>query len=363
MNKKIIVVSILVLLTSLFLFGSKKQDMWHKAITEKDLELRLQYLKEYETEFGKKKDKFHKYLYLNLADTAFQLAKYDEATQFGEKALTYQDIDESNKLRLYLILANSCKMAKIDIEKAYHYAGQAVELSNELITNLKATEQAHEKKEKYILNYKTFYMAPALRIQAQILYGKGKDNPETLKEAAQKAFEAYDADKSKRSSDLVFSFAVSLFRNKLTNETIKALELILDKEKPEYKHTHMLANLYYKKKDKGKAVMYFEMAYKIDKKSKLAMIIAQLVYKQNIDKGIGYFAEAFVLLKSDKESDAYKYLEQLYFNQKAKNESPEEQEKGFRTIINAARTRLGMKPLEEPAPVPEKENTEVQTQV
>ncbi len=358
MSKKVIVVSILVLLTSVFLFGNKKQDMWHKAITEKDPELKLQYLKEYETEFGKKKDKFHKYLYLNLADTAFKLAKYDEAIQYSEQALTYQDLDENNKLRLYINLANSFKVTKKDIEKAYNYAGMIVDLSNELIIKLKETEQAHEKKEKYISNYKVFYIAPALRIQAQILYGKGKDNPEVLKEAAQKAFEAYKTDKSKRSSDMVFSLAVSLYRNKLTNETIKALELILDKEKPEYKHTHWLANLYYKKKDKTRAVKYFEMAYKVDKKAKLARKIAQLVYKQNVDKGIGYFAEAFVLLKSDKESDAYKYLENLYFNQpKVKGKSPEEQEKGFRTIINAARTRLRMKPLEESAPGPEKENT------
>ncbi len=362
MNKKIIVVSVVVLLTSLFLFGSKKEEMWHKAITEKDLELRLQYLKEYEAEFGDKKDKFHKFLYMNLADTAFQLSKYDESIQFGEKTLTFPDINASNKLRLYLTLANSYNITKKDIDKAYHYAGLIVDLSKELISEHETTEHDQEKKEKYINNYKTFYIAPALRIQAQILYGKGKDNSVTLKEAAQKACEAFDSDKSNRSSEMVFSFAFSLYRNNLINEAINALELILDREKPEYKHSYMLANLYNRKKDKAKAAMYFEMAYNVDRKANLAMKIAQLVYKDNIDKGIQYFAEAFILLKSDKESDAYKYLEQLYFNQKAKNIPPAEQEKGFRTIINTARTRLGMKPLEEPASSLEQENTEAQTQ-
>jgi tetratricopeptide (TPR) repeat protein len=362
MSKKVIVISMMVLLTSLFLFGSKKEDMWRKAITEKNLELRLQYLKDYEAEFGNKKDKFHKFLYMNLADTAFQLTKYDEAIQYGEKALTFQDLNASNKLRLYLSLANSYNITKKDIEKAYHYAGMIVDLSKELISKHEASEQDPEKKKKYIINYKTFYIAPALRIQSQILYSKGKDIPATLKEAAQKACEAFETDKSKRSSDMVFSFAVSLYRNNLTNESIEALELILDKEKPEYKYSYMLANLYNRKKNKTKAAMYFEMAYNVDRKAKLAMKIAQLVYKENIDKGIQYFAEAYVLSKSNKESDAFKYLKHLYFNQKAKNKPPAEQEKGFRTIINTARKRLGMKPLEDPAPGPEQENTETQTQ-
>jgi len=362
MNKKIIVVSVLVLLTSLLLFGSKKEEMWHKAITEKDLELRLQYLKDYEAEFGNKKDKFHKFLYMNLADTAFQLTKYDEAIQYGEKALTFPDLNAPNKLRLYLTLANSFNITKKDIEKAYHYAGLIVDLSKELISKHEASEQDEEKKEKFIKNYKAFYIAPALRIQAQILYGKGKDNPAILKEAAQKACEAFETDKSQRSSEMVFSYAFSLYRSNLTNEAINALELILDREKPEYKHSYLLATLYIRKKDKAKAAMYFEMAYNVDRKAKLAMKIAQLVYKENIDKGIQYFAEAYILLKSNKESDAYKYLEQLYFNQKAKNIPPAEQEKGFRTIINTARTRLGMKPLEEPVPSPGQESTEAQTQ-
>lgn len=362
MNKKVMVISMMVLLTFLFLFGSKKEDMWRKAITEKDLELRLQYLKEYEAEFGGKKDKFHKFLYMNLSDTAFQLTKYDEAIQYGEKALTFPELDASHKLRLYLTLANSFNITKKDIEKAYHYAGLIVDLSKELISKHEASEQDQEKKEKYIINYKAFYIAPALRIQAQILYSKGKDNPATLKEAAQKACEAFDTDKSKRSSEMVFSFAFSLYRNNLTNEAIKALELILDKEEPEYKHSYMLANLYNRKKNKTKAALYFEMAYNVDRKAKLAMKIAQLVYRDNIDKGIQYFAEAYVLLKSNKESDAYKYLQQLYFNQKAKNKPPAEQEKGFRTIINTARKRLGMKPLKESAPGPEQENTETPTQ-
>lgn len=351
MNKKVIVVSILVLVMTFSLAAaSKKQEMWRKAITEKNLELKLQYLKEYEAEFGAKKDRFHKFLYLNLADTAFQLTKYDESIQYGEKALTYEDVDDASRLRVYLALANAYKVTQKDMEKAYHYAGKTIEIVKALIEQQEKSTQAQEKRDTFINNYKAFYLAPSLRIQVQVLYGKGKDNPETLKEAALKAVEAFNVDKSKRSSELVSSLAVNLYKKKLTNDAINALESVLNKEKPEYKHSYLLGNLYNRKKDKDKAAYYFEMAYRTDHKARLAMNIGKLVYKKNINKGIKFFAEAFVLLKSNKESDAYRFLEQLYFNGVAKNLSAEEQEKGFKEIINSARSRLGMKPITPAAP-------------
>lgn len=336
----------LVLAMTLSIFGAnKKMEMWQKAITEKNLELRLQYLKEYEAEFGKKEDKFHKYLYLNLSETAFQLTQYDEAIIYGEKALTFEDLDDASKLRIYLSLANAFRITKKDLEKAYHYAGLVIEMGKRLVKHHEESNQPQEKKEGQINTYKAFYIAPALRIQAQLLYEKGKDNPENMKEATKKACEAYETDKTDRSSKLAFNFAVNLYKKKLTDEAIQALEIIIDEEKPDYSHSYLLANLYNRKKDKTKAAHYFELAYKADKKARLALNIGKLVYKENINKGIKYFAEAYVLSKSNKQSDAYKFLQQLYFNELAKDKSPEEQEKGFLEIINAARARLGMQPV------------------
>ena len=87
-----------------------------------------------------------------------------------------------------------------------------------------------------------------------------------------------------------------------------------------------------------KEIMY----YKVRKQAKIAKRIALLVQKQDPHKGAKYFAEAFVLSKSDKESDAYKYLEHLYFNIIAKDKPPEEKEKGFKEFIDAAKQRLGI---------------------
>lgn len=340
--------------------------MWRKAITEKDTKLRFEYLKEYEALYGKKKDKVARYLYLNLANAAYKLQNFDETIQYGEQALTFSETDPTNRLNVFFMLANSFKVTKNDMDKAQHYAQQTIELANELILKRKELSQGEDaaKKdaaEKFVNNYKTFFLAPALRIQSQLLYGKGKDDPALLKEAAVKACEAFKIDESTRSSDLVFTLAYRLFKKKATGDAIEALETILDKEKPVHKISYLLANSYIRKNDKAKAAEYFEMAYQSSKKATLAKKIGQLVYKDNKEKGIKYFAEAFVLMNSNKESDVYKYLENLYFNKPdVKSKSPAEQEKGFRAIINAARVRLGKEPVTAP-PASEKP-TETQTE-
>ena len=287
--------------------------MWTKAITEKDINLRLQYLKEYQAEFGDQKDKFAKFLYINLAETAFQLTKYDEAIQAAEIAITFPDLDDASKLRLFFNLANSYNITKKDLDKSYQYAGQLIDLATTLI-NQQQGEPDSEKREKFVTQYNTFYIAPALRIQAYVLYSKGKDDPASLKEMTEKACKAYQADKSQRSADMILAFASNLYKKQLTDDAIKAMELILDKEKPEYKYVYMLANLYLRKKNKEKSTAYFEEAYKLKREAKLALKLGQLLYKQNRDKGIQYFSEAFVLGNSNKQSDSYKFLENLYFN-------------------------------------------------
>ncbi|MCU0288597.1 MAG: hypothetical protein MUF15_19670 [Acidobacteria bacterium] len=362
--KKFSIVCIAVLIISFTLFSaSKKEEMWTKAITEKDINLRFQYLKDYQAEFGDQKDKFAKFLYINLADTSFQITKYDEAIQAAEIAISYPDIDDSNKIRLYLLLANSYNITKKDMDKAFKYAGMVIDLANTLISQQQTTDQEPEKKEKFSAQYNTFYVAPAYRIQAQILYTKGKDDPAILKEMTDKAIKAFEADKSQRSIDLIVSLASSLYKKQMTDEAIKALELILDKEKPDYKQAYMLATLYNKKKNKDKAIAYFEIAYRAQRQAKLALNIGKLIYKQDLDKGIKYFSEAFVLGNSNKQSDAYKFLENLYFNNpEIKKLTPEEQEKGFRVLVNAARERLGRPPLGDNEPVGTDQEKEKETE-
>jgi tetratricopeptide (TPR) repeat protein len=346
MNKKITVVSILFLVVSVFLFPARKeqQDLYLKAVAEKDLPTKMELLKEYAEKYGDSKDKFLRFIYLNLSETAYKLQEYDEAIQYGETSLAYEEeLDPTNKLNVLFYLANSYYVTRKDFDKGLEYATTIIELSNSVLKKMQESEQEQEKIDSFVKKYQVYYIAPAYRLQALIWYAKGKDNTEYIKKAAENAIKAFDNDDgSENSYKLVFSLAGNLYGKNLYNEAIAVTEKIIDKENPKYKEVFFLANLYLKTKNKDKALDYFELAYKVKRQADLALRIGQMVHKQDIDKGIRYFADAYVLSQFDKESKAYKYLEHLYFNEKAKDQSPEEKEKGFKAIIDAARTRFGM---------------------
>jgi hypothetical protein len=344
MNKKITLITILFLVLSVVLFSAKKeqQELYLKAVAEKDLATKMELLKEYEAKYGQKKDKFLRFIYLNLADTAHKLKKYDEAIQYGETALQAEDIDPTNKLNVLFALANSYYTTKKDFDKALEHAKALVEFCGTLIEKVNASGQDQEKKEEFIDNYRKFFIAPAHRLQSLVYYAKGKDEPENIKMAAENALKAYEFDPSENSVRLAFSIAGNLYKKNLYTEAIAVAEKIIDKENPSYNHANFLATLYYKKKNKTKAIYYYELAYKIKRQKGLAMKIASMVHKTDITKGIRYFADAFVLSELNKESDAYKYLEHLYFNKFAKDKSVEEKEEGFKQIISAAKQRCGV---------------------
>ncbi len=351
MSKKLMIVSIVVILmASVSLFAGKRDDMWRKAITEKDPNLKYQYLQEYEAEFSNKKDKNVKYLYINLTITAYQLKKFDDAISYGEKALGVEAIEPNNKIQMLFYLANCYRVTKKDIEKAYHYAEQTVDMAKNSISEFEKSEQSEESKQKYINTFKTFYLAPSYRIQGLILSEKAKSDSQVLNQALEKFFDAYKTDKSENSTKGVFGTAVQCYRKKVhTSEAITALEGVLNEDKPNYNSVYLLANLYIRKKENDKAVVYLEQAYKLKRQAKIARKIAQMTHKKDIDKGLRYFAESFLLQDSDKTSDAYKYLENLWFNKKAAKLPAPEKEKGFNALLNEARARLGMEQVAAPA--------------
>jgi tetratricopeptide (TPR) repeat protein len=335
---------IMFLVASVFLFGSKKdrQELYLKAVAEKSLETKMDLLKEYIRKYGQTKDRFVRFIYLNLADTAFRLKNYDEAIQYGEIAIEYAEVDPTNKLRLYFSLANSYQITKKDPEKAIQYAKSIIETCAALIEKVKGSDQEAEKTEQFVKNYNSYYIAPAHRIMASIYYNKGE-----IRKASDESVAAYKSDKSEKSSKMAFSLAVNLFRKKMVDEAIAATESIFDVEKPDFNQAKLLASAYYKKKNKDKSVVYYEYAYKAKPKLSIAMSIARLVHKAQPQKGLKYFADAYILTKLDKESDAYRFLEQLYFNHIAKDKSPEEKEQGFKEVISAAAARLGVEMKQE----------------
>jgi hypothetical protein len=345
--KKIVISMIMMFLWgSILLISSPlaQQDLYIKAVSEKDPELKIQLLKQYEQLYGQTQDKYLKFIYLQLAETLFQVKNYDEAIQYGEKTLASGDIAPTNRLTLFYALANSYHTSQRDLDKAYQYANSMIELAQWVINKAKNSDLQDlekEKLEQFIETYQKYYIASGYRLQAKILFSRAEEDVNAIKEAAQKAVEAYKVDKSENSSKLAFSLAGQLFKRNNLDDAIVIVENIFDETNPKEQFAGFLGTLYYRKGDKDKAVQYLELAYKASRKIKTAMTIGQLVHKKDIDKGIQYFADAFILSNSDEHSKAFQYLRELYYNKKAKDLTPAQQDKGFKEIIQAAKVRLG----------------------
>jgi len=321
-----------------------QQDLYIKAVSEKDPGLKIQLLKQYEQLYGETGDKYLKFIYLQLAETLFQVKNYQEAIRYGEKTLASGEIAPTNRLTLFYTLANSYHTSQKDLEKAFQYAGSMIELAQWVIDKAKTSDLSDLEKEKldqFIETYQKYYIAPGYRLQAMVLSSRAGQDVNAVKEAAGKAVEAYKADKSENSSRLAFSLAGELFKQNNLDDAIGVAESIFDESNPNEQFAGFLGTLYYRKGDKDKAVQYFELAYKADRKMKTAITIGQLVYKKDIDKGLQYFADAFILSNSDENSKAYQYLRELYYNNKAKALAPGKQDMGFKEIIQAAKVRLG----------------------
>ena len=345
MNKKIQLLVPQVGGVPIFLIGSHKeqQELYLKAMGEKDAAKKVELLKEYIKEYGDKEDKFLKFAYLNVANTAYTLKNYDETIEYGEKALGFEDLDAANKLLISLALANSYYATKRDMDKAYQHTQTVIELADSLVQQAKNSNQDDEQMKQLISKYENYYIAPAYRLQGLILYFKDKDNPANIKQAAEKAVEAFKHHNAEVYSQMAFSLAGNLAQKSKFDDAITIAEATFDKDHPKLNEVEFLAKLYAIKKDRDKSAYYYEMAYNIKPNQSLAMRIGQLIYKKDAMKAIQYFADAYVLAKMNKETDAFKYLEHLYFNQVAKDKTAEEKEAGFSQIIAAAKARRGVK--------------------
>jgi hypothetical protein len=346
MNKKITVVTILVLVASVLLFPAKKkeqQELYLKAVSEKDPATQIGFLKEYVEKYGAKQDRFLVNAYFKLSEASHKLKNYDDVILYGEKTLNLPDLPPQNKLNLLFYLSNSFYTTKKDFDKAIGYADQVLAECNSMLKKMEESQQDSEKTKKIADNYRSFFIAPAYKLQALILYMKDKDNVEGIKQAADKAFKSYEITRDDHTKQLVFTLAVNLFKKKKAADAIEIIEKIIDPKKVEYNQANLLARAYLITKNKSKSIYYYEQMFKAKPRADLALKIGAMVHKTDVNKGVRYFANSYVLGKLNKESDAYKYLEHLYFNQIAKDKSAEEKEKGFKEIIEAAKARFGIK--------------------
>ncbi|MEN8223335.1 MAG: hypothetical protein ABFR36_08770 [Acidobacteriota bacterium] len=333
-NISILVVFLLIFSIS-FMYSGEKQDLWLKAVSEKDGKTRLQLLEDFSAKYGTDK-RFFKNLNINLTKTSYMVRDFDKTIEYGEKVISIEELEDNYKIEMYIYLANSYNVTKRDVDKAYQYAGLVVDLATKIKKSF-----GEDSKLKNQIN--SIYLAPALSIQSLILYSKGKDDPESLKNALEKSLESFEFDASKRTEKRIFSFAIALYKKDPTkiDDSLSAVEkLFSTSEEPNARYAFMIGQWYQKKKDRENAVKYMSTAYNANRKSNIATKLGQLLHKTAPEKAVEYFAEAFLLDDSDTESNAYKYLRHLWYNQIAKGKPQAEQDKGFDDIINNAKSRL-----------------------
>ncbi len=326
-----LIIMITMLGLSLALAIDKEQvDSWTALVGEKDLQVKMQKLEEYYNKYGTREDRYSMYMYVHLAQTTYLLQQYEKTIQFGEKALTYKEIDASNKLPLYLYLANAYNLTKKDLDKAYAYAEQIVELANSL-------RSAAQGNSAIDVNF----TAPALRIQVQLLAVKAQDPLNALK-AFNKALEAYKLDKSDKSANFVVRLSDHLRKIDKVEDAIRGIEII-NQDKPNADYCNMLGKWYNQIKNMPKAIENFKAAYNLKKNAQVAYNLGILLNQiQELDSALEYLAEAH-LLNDDKVSpEAFKLFEHLVFFEKTKGQPQPEQEKVYNEILAAAKTRLGI---------------------
>jgi tetratricopeptide (TPR) repeat protein len=268
-------------------------------------------------------------MYLHLADTAYQLQQFDKTIQYGEKALLYNDIEAQNKLRIYLFLANAYNLTKKDIDKSYSYADLVIELAKSLRLETQSNTTID-----------TGFIAPALRIQVQLLLSKPQDLKNTT-DAFNKALESYNLDKSEKSSKFVLFLSERMVKLNEVEAAIKGIETI-NQVKPNADYFRTLGMWYARLKNLDKAIENLKASYQLEKNSKVAYDLGVLLNKTDIDSAMNFLAESNLLNDEKYSPKALELLQHLFFNIKSKGQLPDEQEKGFQEIMLAAKTRLGI---------------------
>jgi tetratricopeptide (TPR) repeat protein len=303
-------------------------DAWIAARGETNLQARFAKLEEYYKTYGDKDERNAIYMYIDLSETAYKLQQFDKTIQYGEKALLYKDLDSQDKLRIYLALANAYNQTKKDIDKAYNYADLVIGLAK----SMRVENQSNAAID-------ISFIAPALRIQVQLLAAKPED-PQNAVNAFNKSLEAYQLDKSDKSANLVLVFSKRMVEIQMVEDAIRGIETI-NQNKPSAESFKLLGTYYARLKNNPKAIENFKASYTIKKNAQVAYNLGILLNQnQELDTALEYLADSYLLNDGKSSPDAQKLLEHLVFFVKTKGQPQKEQEKVFNDILAAAKTRL-----------------------
>ena len=308
--------------------AKEAMDKWMIIVSEKDLNVKLVKTEELYVEYGDQNDQMTQLIYSNLVATSYQLAKYDKVIEYGEKSLkALPNMEDLEKFKIFLSLANSYYVTRVDMKKAYDYANALIELAKPFQERFKESRSD------------LLYIAPALRLQAKMLFV----TPGKILESFDKAFEAFTIDQSKVSADLVLLLANEAIKQNKIDEALVIYEKFF-KFQPSAELAKTIGYIYGRKGDDVKTMEFLLASYQLQKSADVAYNLGILYNKiLDLDNAIKYFSESFVLYEKvgniENMEKARNTLGHLYMNVKMKESTvtQKEKEEGYENILAIAR--------------------------
>lgn len=296
--------------------------LYINAINEKNLDTKIQLLEQYLEKYGKIGLDYDKYVYANLAIAYNQKGNHEKTAEYGEKTLTFQEIDSLTKINIYLMISGAYNELNRNLEKAANYAKMAKEIATaqmESGSNVATRDQWNK------------LIAGATFLEGSISVKRGE-----FKEGVENWVEAYKVLKSPQ----ILKEMKRKGKEEYAKKSYVNAELFLKHHfelSGDPESAYLLGKSYFYLNNLDSSEKYFLIAYDKRKNSEIALNLGIISNKKNrADDAIRYFAEAVVLNSHTKFSaDAKKYLESLYQKKYGSIE-------GIEKVIADARKRLGL---------------------
>jgi tetratricopeptide (TPR) repeat protein len=339
MKRTIAFLIIMSLLSSFSLLAISKKKLYKQAVAATDNAVKLKLFKQYIAKYTDKEEGNTANAYYFLTKLTLSNKVYKDAITYGEEFISSPNIDDNKKMQVYLWMANAYNLAKVDEAKALEYCDATLDLGSKMIESFKNIAAIRN-------NITGNFIFPALRIKIKILYSKIKDDHDKCLEVVELnnrllQIRKGDIDTFVKQVYLKCGLALGISHQDFENG-IKTLELIYDQENPDNATTKLLASYYRKLGNEEKSVEYLGSLYKVKRDPKMAKQLGLLYYKslKNKEEAVRFFAEGYVLEGENKESDMFKYMQQIWYKEMATEMTVKEKKDGFEKLIEEAKLRV-----------------------